>query len=157
MSEHHKSETPGGEPRHSDVSFEQRDIKIGVMYWSLIALGVATAVALVVCVFVLHLTSNLAASSTAPPPPSREALGKDYQALPPEPRLQGVPGHLSDPQKDLREKIKRDKDANDQLQWLDKNAGIAQIPVEDAMKIVGERGLPVFSGSPAEKNTEKKK
>lgn len=152
MSEHQRpAETPGGEPRHSDVSFEQRDIKIGAMYWSLVILGLSAAVALVVCVFVLHFTSDLAASSTAPPPPSREALGKDYQALPPEPRLQGVPGHVSDPQKDLREKMKADNDANEQLQWLDKNAGIAQIPVEDAMKIVGEKGLPVFSASPAEK------
>jgi hypothetical protein len=150
--DHAKAGPPSGEePRHTDVSFEERDIKIGVMYWSLFALGLATAIALAICVFFLHFTNSLAASSDAPPPPSREALGKDYRALPPEPRLQGVPGHLSDPQKDLREKRAADIAENEKLQWLDKSAGIAQIPVEDAMKIVAEKGLPSFSPAAAEK------
>jgi hypothetical protein len=51
----------------------------------------------------------------------------------------------------LRYKLKADIDANEKLQWLDKNAGIAQIPVEDAMKIIAERGLPGASASSAEK------
>jgi len=149
MSEHHKTaETPSGAPRHSDVSFEERDIKVGTIYWYLIALGLATVIALIVCIFILRFTSNLAASSDAPPPPSRAALAKDY---PPEPRLQGVPGHDTDPQKDLRNKLKADIDANEKLEWIDKNAGIAQIPVEDAMKIVAEKGLPSFATPSAEK------
>jgi len=149
MSEHHKAEeTLGGAPRHSDVYFEERDIKVGTIYWYLIALGLATVIALIVCVFILRFTSNLAASSDIAPPPAREAMGKDY---PPEPRLQGVPGHVNDPQKDLREKLKADIDANEKLQWVDRNAGIAQIPIEDAMKIIAEKGLPGASAPPAEK------
>jgi hypothetical protein len=147
--EHHKAGPPAGEaPRHSDVSFEERDIAAGTIYWYLFALGVATAAALVICIFILHFTSNLAASSDAPPPPSREAIGKNY---PPEPRLQGVPGHESDPQKDLRQKLRADNAANEKLQWIDKNAGIAQIPVEDAMKIIAEKGLPAAPAPSAEK------
>ncbi|HEV2197858.1 MAG TPA: hypothetical protein VGR55_19900 [Candidatus Acidoferrum sp.] len=144
----HSGRQADGTPRHADVSFEERDIKVGTIYWYLIALGLATVIALIVCIFVLRFTSSLAASFDTPPPPSREALSKDY---PPEPRLQGVPGHVTDPQKDLRYKLKADIDANEQLQWLDKNAGIAQIPVEDAMKIVAEKGLPSFSAPSAEK------
>lgn len=149
--EHHKgSHETDGPPRHSDVSFEERDIKVGTIYWYLIFLGLATVAALIISIFILRFTSNLAASSDTPPPPSREALGKDY---PPEPRLQGVPGHEFDAQKDLRYKLKADLDENEKLQWLDKNAGIAQIPVEDAMKIIAEKGLP---GAPAP-SAEKKK
>lgn len=139
-----------GPPRHSDVSFEERDIKVGTIYWYLIVLGLATIVSLIVCIFVLHFTSNLASSFDTPPPPSREAVGKDY---PPEPRLQGVPGHEFDAQKDMRYKVKADLDENEKLEWIDKNAGIAQIPVEDAMKIIAEKGLP---GAPAP-SAEKKK
>lgn len=147
--EHNQSSRQAdGTPRHADVSFEERDIKVGTIYWYLIALGLATVIALIVCIFVLRFTSSLAASFDTPPPPSREALSKDY---PPEPRLQGVPGHVTDPQKDLRYKLKADIDANEKLEWLDKNAGIAQIPVEDAMKIVAEKGLPSFSAPSAEK------
>jgi hypothetical protein len=146
--EHDKSgRQTDGAPRHSDVSFEGRDIKAGTIYWYLFALGAVTAAALVICAFVLHFTNSLAASSDTAPPPSREALRKDY---PPEPRLQGVPGHQSDPQKDLRQKLKADNAANEKLQWIDKNAGIAQIPVEDAMKIIEQKGLPGAPAPPAE-------
>jgi|SRR5215467_2398453 len=145
---HKAGQAPVDAPHHSDVSFEERDIKVGAIYWYLLVLALATAAALVICVFILHFTSNLAASSDLAPPPSREALAKDY---PPEPRLQGVPGHVNDPQKDLREKLKADTDANEELQWIDKNAGIAQIPVEDAMKIIAEKGLPGVPAPSAEK------
>ena len=150
MSTEHHSGSHGsdGAPRHSDVSFEERDIKVGTIYWYLIALGLATVVALIISIFVYRFTSSLASSSDVLPPPSRAALGKDF---PPEPRLQGVPGHQSDPQKDLRYKLKADIDANEKLEWLDKNVGIAQIPVEDAMKIIAEKGLPGASAPSAEK------
>ena len=147
---HNTGQAPGEVPLHSDVSFEERDIKAGTIYWYLLALGLATAAALVICIFILRFTTNLAASSEASPPPSREAQSKDFR-MPPEPRLQGVPGHDNDPQKDLREKLKADMDANEKLEWLDKNAGVAQIPVKDAMKIIVEKGLPAVSAPPAEK------
>ena len=39
--------------------------------------------------------------------PARAAMGRDYHAMPPEPRLQGVPGHDTDPQQDRRDKRRR--------------------------------------------------
>jgi hypothetical protein len=148
---HKPARVPGELPHHADVSFEERDIKTGTIYWYLFALGLATVAALVICILILRVTTKLAASSDTLPPPSRQALGKDYQQLPPEPRLQGVPGHESDPQKDLREKRKADNAENEKLQWIDKNAGIAQIPIEDAVKIIAEKGLPAVSAPPPEK------
>ena len=138
------------EPRHSDVAFESRDVQTGTIYWYLFALGLATAAALGISVFIFNFTTNLAKSSEAPAPPSRAVLG-EKPIYPPEPMLQGVPGHESDPQKDLREKLKADNAANEKLEWIDKNAGIAQIPVKDAMKIVAEEGLPAVPAPPAEK------
>src|SRR5947199_10848488 len=68
--EPHSSGQPTGRgPRHADVAFEERDIKPSTMYWYLLALGLATAGALLICIFVLRFTSNLAASSEAPPHP----------------------------------------------------------------------------------------
>jgi len=141
----------GTEPRHTDVSFEASDVQANTIYWYLFALGLATVVAAVICIFILRFTTNLAASSEAAPPPSREAMGKDYRMMPPEPRLQGMPGHLNDPQTDLREKLKADNEANEELKWIDKNAGVAQIPVKDAMKIIAEKGLPAVAAPPTEK------
>lgn len=138
-------------PRHADVSFEERDVKASTIYGYLLALGVAVVLSLVICVYILRFTTHFAASSDTPPPPSREARGPDFKTLPPEPRLQGVPGHESDPQRDLRDKLRADTEANEKLEWIDKNRGIAQIPVKDAMKIIAEKGLPAVSAPPTEK------
>jgi len=147
-----ESHDTGQEPRHTDVSFEERDIKASTIYGYLLALGAAVVASLLVCVYVLRFTTNFMSSFDTPPPPSREALGKDYRMLPPEPRLQGVPGHQSDPQADLRKKNQEDAEANEKLEWIDKSGGIAQIPVKEAMKIIAEKGL---SAAPVQ--AEKKK
>ena len=148
-----ESHNTGQEPRHTDVSFEERDIKVGTIYGYLFALGAAVVASLLICIYILRFTLNFAASTDTPPPPSRDALGKDYRVLPPEPRLQGVPGHQTDPQADLRKKIQEDCDANEKLEWLDRSSGIAQIPVKDAMKIIAEKGLPA---GPAPATAKKK-
>jgi predicted 3-demethylubiquinone-9 3-methyltransferase (glyoxalase superfamily) len=71
--------------------------------------------------------------------------------MPPEPRLQGILGHETDAQQDLRNKVKEDTAANEKLGWIDEKAGIAQIPVKDAMKIIAEKGFPAVTTPPAEK------
>ena len=147
-----ESHDTGQEPRHTDVSFEERDIKASTIYGYLLALGAAVVASLLVCIYILRFTTNFMSSFDTPPPPSREALGKDYRMLPPEPRLQGVPGHQSDPQADLRKKNQEDAEANEKLEWIDKSGGIAQIPVKEAMKIIAEKGL---SAAPVQ--AEKKK
>ena len=78
---------------------------------------------------------------------SRQQL--DNQQLPPEPRLQGVPGHLSDPQQEMRNKIQADTAANETYAWVDKEKGIAQIPVSEAMKIIAEKGAVPAPAAPA--------
>jgi len=143
-----ESPNTGQEQRHADVSFEERDINAGTIYRYLLALGLATAAALLISVYILRVTSNYAASTQAPPPPSREA---HPQEMPPEPRLQGVPGHITDPQQDLRNKLKADTEANEKFDWTDRTTGIAQIPVKDAMKIIAEKGLPAVTPPPAQK------
>jgi hypothetical protein len=146
-----ESHNTGQEPRHTDVSFEERDIKASTIYGYLFALALAVVASFLLCVYILRFTLKFAASSDAPPPPSREALGKDFRMLPPEPRLQGVPGHQTDPQADLRHKNQEDSAANEKLEWIDKAAGLAQIPVKDAMRIVAEKGMPAGPAPAAEK------
>ena len=145
---HHSA---AGEPRHDDVAFERADIHPATIYWYLGALAVAVILSYVVCVFVLRVTTKIAVDYDTPPPAVRQEMGSAYDALPPEPRLQGVPGHTEDPQADLRNKREADEKANETTGWIDQNAGIAQIPVSDAMKIIAEKGLP---GAPA--SAEKK-
>ena len=142
---------PGAEaePRNADVSFERADVQVTTIYWYLGALAIAVILSYIVCVFVLRLTTKIAVEFDTPPPTIRQEMGSAYEALPPEPRLQGVPGHLTDPQTDLRQKVQADTAANEKYGWIDQSSGIAQIPVHDAMKIIAEKGLPAIQ--PAEK------
>jgi hypothetical protein len=139
----------GAEPRNADVSFEKADVQVTTIYWYLGALAIAVILSYIVCVFVLRLTTKIAVQFDTPPPTIRQEMGSAYEALPPEPRLQGVPGHLTDPQTDLRQKVQADTAANEKYAWIDQSSGIAQIPVRDAMKIIAEKGLPAIQ--PAEK------
>ena len=63
------------------------------------------------------------------------AAGRQDQ-LPPEPRLQ------DNPQQDLRELRAAQTSALAGYEWVDKDAGVVRIPIDEAMRIVVERGLP---------------
>lgn len=147
--EAHNSGHAGGQlPRNDDVTFEQTDIQPRGILLSFVYLAIAVIIAFAACIYILKYTANFAAESDAPPPPVRQGTSP---ALPPEPRLQGVPGHNSDPQQDLRDKIEEDTRANAKATWIDEKAGIAQIPVKDAIKIIAEKGLPAAPAAPATK------
>ena len=134
--------TGGAQPVNTDVAFEKRDVNPSSIYVYLIGLAVAVVVSYGVCILVLRATTRNAVEHDTPPPPVRQEMGKAFQDLPPEPRLQGVPGHRNDPQADLREKIQEDTQETEKLEWIDHSAGIAQIPVKEAMKIIAQKGLP---------------
>src|SRR5215470_6376141 len=132
-----------GAPVHSDVTFEPRDIDIGTIARYLVYLAITIVIALVICVPILNVLTKYVAEQDTPMPAIRAAMTqkqRDDQQLPPLPRLQGVPGSETDPQQDLRNKAEEDTKANDTFAWVDKDKGIAQIPVAEAMKIIAEKG-----------------
>jgi hypothetical protein len=145
----------GGEPRHDTVAFETHDVQVHTIYWYLFSLAVATILAFASAVVILRVTTKMVVDADAPMLPMRKEMTEQQKmehAYPPEPRLQGVPGHETDPQQELRDKVRADTLANEQLRWIDQNSGIAQIPVSEAMKLIVERG--VHGGAPAAKPAE---
>jgi hypothetical protein len=144
----------GGSPENRDVSFEARDISIPSVLWSLVYLALTVAVSRVICFYFFRFTTKFVASQEAPRPVVRQQMSdKDSRAMSiaPEPRLQGVPGHESDAQQDMRNKIAGDTAENERYGWVDEKAGVARIPVQEAMKIIAEKGLPNFPAPPPEK------
>jgi len=135
-------------PVHQDVSFEARDIRTSPILKFLVYLGITVVISYFIALGVYKGLKKYWASTYAPPMPSRLEAGP---TMPPEPRLQGMPGHLTDPQQDLRNKLKADTEANNKLEWIDEKAGIAEIPVSDAMQLIVEKGLPAVTPPPAEK------
>ena len=61
--------------------------------------------------------------------------------LPPSPRFQ------ENPQLELQQLREKQKALLDGYGWVNKEAGVARIPIEEAMKLVVERGLPTREGA----------
>jgi len=150
MSTEHHSRDQAGEqrPTHSDVSFEPADINARTILKYMVYLALAVAAAFLISIFVFRSLTNMAVESETPQASIHQGIGP---TMPPEPRLQGVPGHTTDPQQDLRNKLAADEAANEKLEWIDKQAGVAQIPVDEAMKIIVTKGFPALPVPPGEK------
>jgi hypothetical protein len=147
--EHHKHGVEAGHvPQHEDVSFEAQDVRAAPILKFLAYLGVAIVLSYFLTLGVYRNLTRFWKSEYTSPPPSR---GESGPTLPPEPRLQGMPGHLSDSQFDWREMSREDTAANNKLGWVDEKGGIAQIPVADAMKLIVEKGFPALPTAAAEK------
>jgi hypothetical protein len=148
-SEHHNTGQPGDQPpTNTDVAFESSDINTRTILAYLFYLAISVAAAFFVSVYIFRFATSLAVDSQTPPPPVRQGVAP---TMPPEPRLQGVPGHTNDAQLDLRDKREADEAANEKYGWTDQQAGIAQIPVDEAMKIIVSKGLPAVAAPAAEK------
>ncbi len=147
--EQHNTGQPGDpEPTNTDVAFESSDIDTRTILAYLLYLALAAAAAFVISILVFHSLTKMAVDSDTPMAPVHRGVGP---TMPPEPMLQGVPGHTNDPQLDMRLKREADEAENEKLDWKDKPAGIAQIPVEEAMKIIVSKGLPAVPAPPVEK------
>jgi hypothetical protein len=147
--EHHNTGQPGDQPPiNADVAFERSDIDTRTILSYLFYLALSVVAAFIASVFIFRFTSKMAADSDTPMAPVHRNIGP---TMPPEPMLQGVPGHETDPQLDLRLKRAADEAANEKYDWTDKQAGIARIPVEEAMKIIVSKGLPAVTAPAAEK------
>ena len=139
----HDSHGQNGEPFHKTVTFEPRDINVSTVAKQLAYLAITIVVALAICVPVVSFLGKTAAEGDIPMPAVRSSMNmqdcKDPNVFPPEPRLQGVPCHETDPQLDLRSKIAEDQAANDSTAWVDKANGVAKISVQDAEKLLIEK------------------
>ncbi len=77
------------------------------------------------------------AGSQPPPPP---LAGARENPLPPEPRLETAPA------KELAALRERENAVLGAYAWVDKAKGIAEVPVDRAIEIASETGLPVKYG-----------
>lgn len=142
--EHHgHGHATNGRPVHNDVAFEPRDVPSSPILKFLVYLGIVVLLSYGLVFGIYTGLKSYWAGTHQPPMPSRAE--QEGPTMPPEPRLQGAPGHLIDPQEDYRLKIKADVEANNELKWVDEKAGIAEIPVKDAMQLIVEKGIPAIA------------
>jgi len=72
--------------------------------------------------------------------PEYPLAAAEENRLPPEPRLQ------TNPRQDLTDLRAREEQTLTTYSWVDKNAGVVRIPIDEAIKKTLERGLPARTG-----------
>lgn len=133
MSDHHGS--PKHAPKHSGGHEEPFDHEIDVR--GIAKSGVALALTIIVSMVLMWwlsvaLKQRAAATSSTPSPLAEVAEPRQ----PPYPRLQAKP------EEELKALHAEEAKVLENYGWIDKGQGVARIPIEKAIEIVGQRGLP---------------
>lgn len=126
------------EQGHNGVQYEKTDVKEGAIARAGIAL---VAVGLLSGVAVLWLFGALLSREVArepPPPPLAQASGRQ----PPEPRLQERPAS------DVDALRAEEREVLSSYGWVNEEKGVVRIPIDEAMRILARRGLPVGTSPP---------
>jgi len=123
-------------PENPDVSHEHSDVNIrAILGFGAALLVVGVVVHLLIYVLFGYFDSRENAKVPAQYPLAATQEGRE----PPEPRLQ------TDPRQDLADLRAKEDEALASYGWVDKNAGVVRIPIDAAVKLTLQRGLPARS------------
>jgi hypothetical protein len=115
-----------------EVEHEHSDVNVRAIVSFAVALVVAAAVLQLALYGMLRLMEWNAARND----PARHPLATTQTQAPPEPRLQPDPVH------DLEKMRAAEEERLNSYGWVDKEKGVAHIPIGQAMELVVRRGLP---------------
>src|SRR5207249_3333432 len=121
-----------------NVHHETSDVNIrGILGF---ALGLAFA-AVVIHFLVWLLFAYFASREARHATPEFPLAAEQQNRRPPEPRLQ------TNPRQDLLDLRVQEDDVLNTYGWVDKNRGVVRLPIDEAMKLTVERGLPSRQGN----------
>ena len=122
----------------ADLHHEESDVDIR----AILTFGVAlTIVAVVVHLLIYVLFGYFNSRESVQTRTTYPLAAEQERREPPEPRLQ------TDPRQDLADLRAREDDALASYGWVDRNAGVVRIPIDQAMTLTLERGLPARTGA----------
>jgi len=127
----HRSEPEPVPPESVEQEREARDLSLAVLGVSLVLLAVVVAAAMG------GMGLILGALETREEGRQPESSPLAVEPTPPQPRLETLPGELR------RRREAAQQQVLESYAWLDRQQGIVRIPVERAMEVLAERGLPV--------------
>jgi hypothetical protein len=119
---------------HASRGHEERDIRLRPIAWAGVALVVLAIVVHVGLGWLFgHFTERRTRLEGPPAPTAPLAWPRQ---LPTGPRLQ------TDPHRDLQQLRSAETAILQNYSWVDRESGIARIPINRAMELLAERGLP---------------
>jgi len=128
------------EGQSESQAYETRDVKIRPLAVFLAGLTIVGIFVYLVIFVLLRLFSGEAArqdAQLAPSSVSRPAPAPGDERLPPEPRIQANPAG------DMKALREQEDAVLGTYGWVDRQAGVARIPIDVAMRQVLDEGLPV--------------
>jgi hypothetical protein len=141
MSEALKADDRTGAAVNESVAYERKDVNAWAILWVGVVMVVAAVVIHTVVWWLFDAFDRGEAQKGRPP----ATLVQTQRPAPPEPRLQtNAPADLDE----LRATKERELES---YGWIDQPKGIVHIPVEQAMTLLVERGLPKTQ-APANQN-----
>ena len=129
----HAGEMPHGPADNVEVHHEESDVNIRAIFGfgaGLIAVAIVVHVAILLLFNFFDSRAKQQAVATYPLAAAQE------ERLPPEPRLQ------TEPREDLAALRAREDQTLRSYGWVDRNAGVVRIPIDRAMELTLQRGLP---------------
>lgn len=133
----HQGGAPHGTGENPEVHHETSDVNIR----AILGFGAGLIVMAIGIHFIVWLLFGYFASREAQRiPPDYPLAVSQRERMPPEPRLQTAP------REDLRDLRSSEDELLATYGWVDRNAGIVRIPIDQAMRLTLERGLPTRSG-----------
>lgn len=126
--------------------YERRDVS--VKFFAAVVAGLFALLLLGMSVSLWFENQKIEGQRKADTPPS--PLASTVPDLPPEPRLQVTPSV------DLQKFHAEEDAALEKYEWIDAKSGIVRIPIERAMELTAERGLPA-RGEPGSKESGARK
>jgi hypothetical protein len=125
--------------QNAEVAHEESDVNFrGIMTFAGGLIVVAVVIHLVVYLVFGYFNRREGVQKTAEYP---LAAGQQNR-VPPEPRLQ------TNPREDLADLRAKEDDQLSSYGWVDRNAGVVRIPIDTAIKLTLERGLPARQAKP---------
>ncbi|MBV8847824.1 MAG: hypothetical protein JO307_33835 [Bryobacterales bacterium] len=125
-------ETGARFPSNPEVRYEHSDINSRHVVWTGIWILLGAWISALLLYFFFQFLTHYREEAGAPPLP--RAQGRTQ--VPPEPRLQ------SSPRADLEE-MRASEDAQlHSFRWIDKQNGVVGIPIEQAIQMTVQRGIP---------------
>jgi hypothetical protein len=129
----HPVGTPHAANENPEVHHETTDVN----FRAILAFGAGMIVVAVGIYFLVWLLFGYFTSREAKRvPPEYPLAASQGERLPPEPRLQTTP------RADMRDLRASEDAVLDSYGWVDKNAGIVRIPIDEAIRLTLQRGLP---------------
>ncbi len=140
---------------HAD--YERRDIGIPAVYYFLVGLAVALVVASFAVSGLYHFLENRSQANQAPVSPLVANAPTDTRRLPPEYKTDSegkdyekylqrtfpAPQLETDERSELNKERLREENILSTYDYVDQNAGTVHIPIDRAMDLLAQRGLPV--------------